>query len=746
MLRIFILLFTILFLSVTENTIRAQDGIDSLKIYSENKKIGLVLSGGGARGIAHIGVLKKLEEAQIKPDYITGTSIGAVIGGLYAMGYSADQIETMVLSQEWDALFTNKSSLKSVSIEEKKEYANYVMSIPIKDGEFQFPKSVIGGQNITNSISKLFLPVYNITNFDSLPIPFRCIATNLETGTIAVLSKGNLGEAVRASVTMPSIFTPFEIDGAMMVDGGLVNNFPVYIVKEMGAEFVIGSYVGTDLKSKDELTDAFDIIYQATSFQNAIETDEQKKLCDIIIEPIVSDYNVLDFDLADTLIKIGECAANLKLSTLKKYGQNNYSKPHYIEPIALISLDSIEIKGLENVDEQFVIQKLRLKDSTTTYENLQKGIDRVYGTRYFESVYYKITVKDSKNILYVYVKEQPNVFFKWALHYDTYNQAYITLNLTFRNVILNRSRLITKAGLSKTPYAKLGYFKYLNSYQNLSLEFGMDYNNFNLPQYNQKHELSYLLTYQYLSGYGRLNISPIQDFMLSLGTRYNYSISNSKLAITDNIDKTKMRGFGLELKAELNTFDNYYFPTNGVHFSGSVNYFLSNEYLITDSLENESSSFIEPYTTLNASFTDAFSVGRNFTLLTNAAFSTIFGTNNTIFNKTFIGGLNHTSHLTQTFTGLADMEIVSNSFLSIGGRIRYQLVPKIYLNTDLNVLMLDLSLPNSSFEKQIQNPNIIFGYGIGLSYDSFLGPIEVLVHQSDYSNSLKVHVGIGYEF
>lgn len=744
--RIIILFTTSLFLLLTGNLIFAQNSTDSLNFLSKNKKIGLVLSGGGARGIAHIGVLKKLEEAKIKPDYIAGTSIGAIIGALYAMGYSADQIEKMVLSQDWDALFSNKSSLKSVSIEEKREYASYVMNLPIENWEFQFPKSVIGGQNITNNISKLFLPVYNINDFDSLPIPFRCIATNLETGNITILKSGNLGEAVRASVTIPTVFTPYEIDGDMMVDGGLVNNFPVYIVKEMGADFVIGSYVGTDLKAKEDLSDAFDIIYQATSFQNALETDEQKKLCDIIIEPDVSKYNVLDFDLADTLIKVGECEANTKMDALKKYSEKGYTKPHYTQPKTQIAFDNIEIKGLDNIDEQFVIQKLNLKDSVTTYEKLQKGIDRVYGTRYFESVYYKITVEDSKNTLHVYVKEQPNAFFKWSLHYDAYNQAYITLNLTVRNLILNRSRLITKVGISKSPYAKLSYFKYIDSYQNLSMELGTDYNNFSLPKYNEDHDLAYQLSYQYLSGYGRLNISPIQDFMLSLGAKYDYSINNSRLAITNNINKTKMKGFGLELIAELNTLDNYYFPTSGIHFKSSINYFFSNEYLITDSVEVETSTFIEPYTTLNASFTDAFSIGRNFTFLTKAQFATIFGTNNTVFNKNFIGGLNNTSHLTRTFTGLADMEIFSNSFLSAGGRLRYQFLPKVYINTDLNVLFVDLSLPNSSFEKQIQDPNIICGYGLGLSYDSFLGPIEVYVHQSDYSNSLKLHVGIGYEF
>ena len=219
----------------------------------DKPKIGLVLSGGGAKGLAHIGILKSLEEAGITPDYITGTSMGSIMGGLYAIGYSADEIKQIVLEADWDQLLSNKSSLDEVVFEEKDYYNRYINELNFSGFKLELPKGLIEGQKLSNLLSKLTRPVHNIEDFSQLPIPYACVAVDIETGLSVVLNKGSLARSMRASMAIPSVFTPVEIDDKLLVDGGIVRNFPVEENLEMGADYIIGVFVGNQPLKKEEI-------------------------------------------------------------------------------------------------------------------------------------------------------------------------------------------------------------------------------------------------------------------------------------------------------------------------------------------------------------------------------------------------------------------------------------------------------------------------------------------------------------
>src|SRR5580658_10290824 len=190
-------------------------------------KIGLVLSGGGAKGLAHIGILKAIDSAGLKVDYITGTSMGSIIGGLYAIGYSADSIEKIARNIDWDLLLSNQSSMRSVIMDEKDEYGRYDIELPWVNHWFRFSTGVIEGQELWLKFSELFRPVYNIKDFSKFSIPFKCVATDVSTGDPVVMDRGEIVSALRASMAIPGVFTAVEYDGHKMVDGGVVRNFPV---------------------------------------------------------------------------------------------------------------------------------------------------------------------------------------------------------------------------------------------------------------------------------------------------------------------------------------------------------------------------------------------------------------------------------------------------------------------------------------------------------------------------------------
>ncbi len=204
----------------------------------QRPKLGLALSGGGAKGIAHIGVLKVLEEAGLVPDYIAGTSMGSLVGALYAIGYTTEEMTGIITNMDWNVILANKVSFDKVTFEEKKYYGRYIAEFPYKKGKINLPKGVIEGQELSMLLSRLTRAVHGINDFHDFPIPFECIGADITTGESIVLDHGSLPQAMRASMAIPSIFTPVEIGDHYLVDGGLLRNFPVQNVIDMGADIV----------------------------------------------------------------------------------------------------------------------------------------------------------------------------------------------------------------------------------------------------------------------------------------------------------------------------------------------------------------------------------------------------------------------------------------------------------------------------------------------------------------------------
>ncbi|NNC70259.1 MAG: patatin-like phospholipase family protein, partial [Flavobacteriaceae bacterium] len=305
----------------------------SLSAFSQNKlskkediKVGLVLSGGGAKGFAHVGALKVLEEAGIRIDYIGGTSMGAIIGALYSSGYRANELDSILHSYDFTELMQDNLPRRTQSIYQKESTEKYAISLPLKDGSIGLPRALSKGQNVFNELSKLTEHIHTIDNFSQLPIPFFCVATDLETGDEIILENGFLPEAVKASGAFPTLLDPVEIDGKLFVDGGVVNNFPTDIMRKKNIDVVIGIDVQDKLKMKGNLDSAPTIIMQIVNFQMYDNEQLKKSLADVYIQPDIRDYTVVSFDDKSAIIKAGEDAAQKQIEKLKEIanlqGQN----------------------------------------------------------------------------------------------------------------------------------------------------------------------------------------------------------------------------------------------------------------------------------------------------------------------------------------------------------------------------------------------------------------------------------------
>ncbi|MDR0437592.1 MAG: patatin-like phospholipase family protein [Bacteroidales bacterium] len=334
--------------------------LDTFHSGPERPKIGVVLSGGGAKGIAHVGTLKMLEALNIPIDYIGGTSMGAVIGGLYAMGYTADQIDTIIRTTDWMSLFNDFPRREYVGVHEKKNNDQYQLRLSLAPNDIAlFSKGAIDGQHIDNMLNHYLFEAHKTPDFSDLKIPFFSIGTDIITAQYVVLDSGNLAQAIRASMAVPTVFAPIEIDGRLLVDGGVLNNFPVLEMRQRGVDIIIGVDVGFQYKDKSDLQNLANILEQVIFLAGQDIQQKNVDNCDILIAPDLGKLAAFSFMRYDSLLSKGYQAAQAaypelsKLADLlsEKYGSQTEPKELY-HPNTTIILDTIILEGNRDYSNQ----------------------------------------------------------------------------------------------------------------------------------------------------------------------------------------------------------------------------------------------------------------------------------------------------------------------------------------------------------------------------------------------------------
>ncbi|MFH2122485.1 MAG: patatin-like phospholipase family protein [Pseudomonadota bacterium] len=366
---------------------------------NDRPKIGLVLGGGGARGAAHIGVLKVLEELQIPVDYIAGTSMGAVVGSLYASGASAAECEKVLTSVDWNDLFRDDPPRDEISFRRKQEDFTYMAkaAVGVKKDGIHLPKAFVAGQKIGVFFETLFAPVAGVTDFDHLPIPYRAVASDLETGEMVVLASGRLAEAARASMSVPGLFPPTDVAGRYLVDGGIVRNLPVDIVRAMGADIIIAVDVGQPLAKRDKVTSSLQVVGQMLDIMMKANVQAQINTLgkqDIFINPELGDLGSGDFHRGKEAADSGEAAARKQLESLRRYAVTDeeyavFIAGHTMTQEQTVRIASVKVKAdaLTDVPKEYIEGKLKIKaGEVLSMDELQKKISLIYGIGDFERV------------------------------------------------------------------------------------------------------------------------------------------------------------------------------------------------------------------------------------------------------------------------------------------------------------------------------------------------------------------------
>lgn len=459
--------------------------------FVKDVKVGLALSGGGAKGLAHIGLLKMIDSLGIKVDYITGTSMGGILGGLYAMGYSADSLEKITLNLDWQRVLSNKVPLNEINIEEKDEYNNYAIEFPVEDNRPVLPSSLVDGQYMSEVLNTLTYPSRNITNFSKFPIPVQVTSSDIVNGGLIMQQKGSLPLALRSTLAIPAAFSPVIIDGKKLVDGGLDRNFPVEEVLKMGANVVIGGYTGFRLFTEKEIANPLKMIYQTHAIRSLKDSKDQMAKTSVLVDntTVLYNYTTKDFGKYKQIIEAGKTEARKhidelkKISALQKSHGIEFKRPLIIEnKLPTIKYNFLNEDGtpLENEKEKEIVKYLLDLKEGQYYpvEKVNEAIQRIFGTRFYKKVYYTFTNVDSTGLaMNIYLAKDLRGSFKVAAHYDTEQAAGIILNYTYRNLFFNRSRLIVTMDLAERLKARVNYFKFLTNNNKLWIKPAFEWKN-----------------------------------------------------------------------------------------------------------------------------------------------------------------------------------------------------------------------------------------------------------------------------
>ncbi len=716
--------------------------------------IGLVLSGGGAKGLAHIGILKAIDSAGLKIDYITGTSMGSIIGGLYSIGYSADSIEKMARSIDWDLLLSNQSSLRSVIMDEKSEYGRYDVELPWVNHWFRFATGVIEGQELWLKFSELFRPVYNVKDFSRFSIPFKCIATDISSGDAVVLDSGEIVSALRASMAIPSIFTAVEYHGRKLVDGGVVRNFPVKDVRQMGADIVIGSNVSGNLRGADQVTNALQVLLQVAFFREAEDTRKQIPLCNIYVQQPLDKFNMGTFSDADAILDSGLAEGRRLYPRLKEladslnaiYSPQQTAKNRLPQEVP-IKISSYQVIGLKKTTEAFFIQSMDLlSNHYYTAGNLSRMVRRAFGTRYYTRVTYSLEPQPDGSSRVVFdVEENPLTFAKLGLNYNQFSGISAIINLTSRDFFTPTSRSFVTVNLGQNFRVRGEHLQYFSRRANFSFNLSTQFDQFRITTYNDKYKEAGLYDQSYFRLDGRFGYSTNRDLMIGVGNRFE-SIDYDP-SITSSLEFKGRNDFMTAyFFVRTNLLDRPVYPRRGFILEAEADHVYGLnpqvQYFASTPTQGDTTFSDQPYERLLFRYDQFIPLAKRYTLLTHLQGGLNLNYKNNIMNEFSIGGLTDNFHNQVTFAGLREGTFYSPSIAEILLGLRYQIFSNTFITGRANVLFNNFITKSHFFT----TPDFLSGYALTFTYNFALGPLELSAMYSDQSRSVIGYINIGISF
>ncbi|MFI0425990.1 MAG: patatin-like phospholipase family protein [Flavobacterium sp.] len=708
-------------------------------------KIGLVLSGGGAKGLAHIGVLKVIDSLGIQVDYIAGTSMGAVVGGLYASGYTGNQLDSIFSKIDVDALLQDYTPRESKSFYEKRNDEIYALTLPFNNFKLGLPSGLSKGLYNFNLMSRLTQHVSDVRDFDKLPIPFLCIATDVETGEQIVLDEGILAQAIIASGALPTLYNPVEINGRLLIDGGVVNNYPIEELKNRDVDFIIGIDVQDGLKNREQLKDVTAVLSQINNFSMIEKMEGKRSLTNIYIQPDIKGYSVVSFDKGQEIIKKGNEKAKEYIKELLPL-RNVDEKPLY----RVVQNDSIFIRDitfnkLENYTRAYIVGKLKIKKNTKIpVTQIEKGISNLNATQNFSAISYSFEKTQKGERLTLNLKENKNnTFLKFGLHYDDLYKSGVLVNYTHKKMIVKNDvasldvilgdnfRYNFDYYIDNGFYWSFGFNSKFNSFnRNIATDFenGVIFTDLGINSVN--------IDFADLTNQAYVQTIFAQKFSFGAGLEFKYlNIESETLQNTKPVfDKSNyLSAFGY---LKYDTFNQKYFPKKGWYFSGDLKTFLySSDYT------NE----FERFSIAKADIGIVFQPVKRATIKLQTEGGFAIGERTISFFDFVLGGYGFVSvNNIKPFLGYDFLSLAGDSYVKGAITTDYEFYKKHHLNFTANFA----NVGNRIFEHTegwLVKPQYT-GYGIGYGMESIIGPLEIKHSWSPETGDHFTWFSVGFWF
>ncbi len=719
--------------------------------------MGLVLSGGGAKGLAHIGVLKEIEKAGVRVDYIGGTSMGAIIGALYASGYTAHQLDSIFNELDFETLIRDDVPRRAKTFYEKEDDEKYALTFPFDDFQLRFPSAISKGQNVYNLLSRLLIHVKDVEDFNDLPIPFLCIATDVEKGKQVVLNKGYLPRMIAASGALPSLFSPVNIDDTIYVDGGVVNNYPIDEVKALGADIIIGVDVQDTLRSRDKLKSALDILLQINNYRTIEGMAKKRKKTDVYINPKIDEFSVVSFDQGRKIIEAGENAANEISSQLNIIALQQ--KPKQKKPITFadntsIFIDKVLVTGNENYTSSYILGKLKLKTpSLVSYQDFNDGVNNLSTTGNFNGIDYSFVNNPEKEDHYVLHFDVKESNFKTSIrlgaHYDNLYKSAALINITRKRLITNNDIVSLDFIVGDNIRYNFNYYIDKGYYWSIGLNskfsffeknIGLDFieGEIEIPEDFQLNKIG--LTYEDLTNQLFLQTVFRRVFQLGLGAEHKWLkyLSETIGLDEDNNPRTIFENtnyFSAYGILKYDTLDNKFFPSSGMFFDGDFHW-----YLFAEGLNND----FEPFSIAKAKagYAHRFNSKISGNISTEGGLK--IGSTTTSSLDFLLGGYGYvpTTNLIPMF-GYEALELRGDTYLKTTVNLDYEFARKNHLVLSGNIANVgDDLFGNGDWIKEIKYSGVALGYGL----ETFLGPMELKYSYSPDSGESIWFVSAGFRF
>ncbi len=741
-------LLLILFVIITGISLAQEAKKDDLKV-------GLVLSGGGAKGLAHIGALKVIEEAGVRIDYIGGTSMGAIIGALYASGYSAKQLDSIFTQTNFRTLIQDEIPRGSKTFYEKEESEKYALILPFENFKIGIPSGLSKGQNLYNLLSRLTNHVSDVSDFEKLPIPFFCVATDVETGKEVILDKGYLPQAVSASGALPSLFRPVVITDTVLIDGGVVNNYPVDEVRAKGMDIIIGVDVQDSLKTRDKLQSAFQVLVQVNNYRTIHDMIDKRKKTDIYIDPDINDFSVISFDAGRNIVSSGEESASKFKEELKQLAQ--LQKPVKKEQITFknldtVTIDEVEIYGNKRYTRSYVMGKLKLKTpAKLSYKEFKDGINNISATGNFQSINYKFVIDNQgKNKLKVQLEENTSqMFLRFGAHYDDLFRTAALVNITRKRLFTNND--IASLDLIAGDNLRYNFDYYIDKGYYWSVGFSSKYHFFETGV-----PLSFVnvdapidtplpinkLSIKYSDFTNQLYFqTPFRrTFVLGGGAEHKYLRYLSETIGTDrnNLPRTVFEStnyYSAYGFLKYDSYDNSFFPKTGAYFSGDFHWYVFSHGMNID---------FEPFSIAKAKMGYAHTFYEDLSAHITAEGGFKLGGNETSTLDFALGGYGFKEmNNIIPFLGYDAISIRGNTYLKSSLTLDYEIFKKNHITAGVNIA----NVGNDLFEDGKWIDGIDYsGYSLGYGLETILGPMEIKYSYSPELAESEWYVALGYRF